>query len=175
MEVEVIEPHGFCSGVSRAIRLAESELVAANGKPVFCFGPIVHNEIVTDEILDLWPDVLEIRCICHITRAYSVDLDVPGIEVVMTLRRLDQRIELVYDTPVLIELGKSDRARALRHLVCGLKVYCGESHIVICKPCLQASVSLQIQQGVHRSGKTDLSPEYLNATVVALQLPLQIV
>lgn len=48
MEVEVIEPHGFCSGVSRALGLAESALSAANGEPVFCLGPIVHNEIVTD-------------------------------------------------------------------------------------------------------------------------------
>ena len=51
MEVEVIEPHGFCSGVSRALRLADSAVSSATpSSPVFCLHPIVHNGLVTDSL-----------------------------------------------------------------------------------------------------------------------------
>lgn len=43
MDVEVIEPHGFCHGVTQAIKLAEKAL--AEG-PVFSLHPLVHNETV---------------------------------------------------------------------------------------------------------------------------------
>ena len=51
MEVEVIEPHGFCSGVSRALRLAEDALASASpSNPVYCLRAIVHNELVTGSL-----------------------------------------------------------------------------------------------------------------------------
>jgi len=34
---------GFCFGVRRAIRIAYERLKAADGKPVYTFGPLVHN------------------------------------------------------------------------------------------------------------------------------------
>ena len=43
MTVEVIEPHGFCQGVTQALRLAGKAL--AEGE-AYCLHPIVHNETV---------------------------------------------------------------------------------------------------------------------------------
>lgn len=44
MKVEVLEPHGFCSGVRNAIARAEAAL--AKGGMVYCLHEIVHNELV---------------------------------------------------------------------------------------------------------------------------------
>jgi len=39
----VVEPHGFCSGVARAVESAQKILDLNQGKPVFCLNEIVHN------------------------------------------------------------------------------------------------------------------------------------
>lgn len=40
----IAKPHGFCSGVTRAVKIAESLLV--DGQTVYCLHEIVHNEQV---------------------------------------------------------------------------------------------------------------------------------
>ena len=42
-------PHGFCTGVSRAIRLAGSAL-GKHGPPVYCLNEIVHNSRVVEDM-----------------------------------------------------------------------------------------------------------------------------
>jgi len=42
MTINIDNQAGFCSGVKRAIRLAEEEL--KNGNELFCLGQIIHNE-----------------------------------------------------------------------------------------------------------------------------------
>ena len=49
MRVEVIEPHGFCAGVERALRLAHTTL-SDSPPPVCCLHEIVHNETVVQEL-----------------------------------------------------------------------------------------------------------------------------
>ena len=44
----VIHPHGFCSGVARAIKTAESILTRFQGEPVYCLNEIVHNRHVVE-------------------------------------------------------------------------------------------------------------------------------
>lgn len=46
MEALVAEPHGMCSGVARALRIAERTLAAHPGETLWCFHEIVHNEHV---------------------------------------------------------------------------------------------------------------------------------
>lgn len=46
MEVLVAEPHGMCSGVARALRIAERTLAEHPGETLWCFHEIVHNEHV---------------------------------------------------------------------------------------------------------------------------------
>ena len=48
-EVILAEPHGFCSGVRRAIEMAE-KAVAASARPVYCLHELVHNRLVVDSL-----------------------------------------------------------------------------------------------------------------------------
>lgn len=51
MRVEVIEPHGFCSGVKGAVEKARRALSA--GGPVWCLHELVHNKTVVGELKGL--------------------------------------------------------------------------------------------------------------------------
>jgi len=47
----VVSPHGFCSGVARAVRAAEAALARARGsEPVYCLHEIVHNQQVVSRL-----------------------------------------------------------------------------------------------------------------------------
>ena len=48
LRVEIIEPHGFCSGVKGAIEKARSAL--SSGGTVWCLHELVHNETVVGEL-----------------------------------------------------------------------------------------------------------------------------
>ena len=48
MRVEVIKPHGFCSGVRAAVEMARHAL-SVHGE-VWCLHELVHNGTVVDEI-----------------------------------------------------------------------------------------------------------------------------
>ncbi|MFO7871996.1 MAG: 4-hydroxy-3-methylbut-2-enyl diphosphate reductase [Kiritimatiellia bacterium] len=48
-KVIVARPHGFCVGVSRAVRAARAAC-SRFGKPVYCLNEIVHNEHVVGEL-----------------------------------------------------------------------------------------------------------------------------
>lgn len=57
MRISVIEPHGFCAGVTAALRkavavAAEAQEAAADGepRPVFCLHQLVHNEVVVNDL-----------------------------------------------------------------------------------------------------------------------------
>ena len=48
MKVKVAKTAGFCFGVKRAVELVEQQV--ALGKKVYTYGPIIHNEEVTDAL-----------------------------------------------------------------------------------------------------------------------------
>ncbi len=48
LEVKVAKSAGFCFGVKRAVELAEK--LAAEGRPVYTYGEIIHNEAVVREL-----------------------------------------------------------------------------------------------------------------------------
>ena len=45
-KIIIVEPHGFCSGVARAVETAELILERYAGQPVYCLNEIVHNRQV---------------------------------------------------------------------------------------------------------------------------------
>ena len=49
----VVSPHGFCSGVARAVATAEAVLAGARGEPVYCLNEIVHNKQVVARLTGL--------------------------------------------------------------------------------------------------------------------------
>ena len=48
MKVVVLEPHGFCAGVTAALRKAVA--VASGARPVYCLHQLVHNEVVVADL-----------------------------------------------------------------------------------------------------------------------------
>lgn len=46
----VATPHGFCSGVARAVAMAESLLAGHRGQTIYCLHEIVHNRQVVERL-----------------------------------------------------------------------------------------------------------------------------
>lgn len=49
-DIVVADPHGFCSGVKNAIKIAEQTL-ESSGEPIYCYHELVHNHIVVDRLV----------------------------------------------------------------------------------------------------------------------------
>jgi len=49
----VVLPHGFCSGVARAVQTAEAVLARFRGETVYCLNEIVHNKQVVSRLTSL--------------------------------------------------------------------------------------------------------------------------
>lgn len=49
----VVRPHGFCSGVARAVETAEAVLARFRDEPVYCLNEIVHNRQVVSRLTSL--------------------------------------------------------------------------------------------------------------------------
>jgi len=53
-EIEVINPHGYCAGVNRAIKIALDIVNKEDTlKPIYLLGNLIHNKIVTKKLSDL--------------------------------------------------------------------------------------------------------------------------
>ncbi len=48
MEIRVAEPHGMCSGVARALKIADEAIAAHPDETLWCFHEIVHNAHVVE-------------------------------------------------------------------------------------------------------------------------------
>lgn len=48
----VVQPHGFCSGVARAVQTAAAVLSRFKGETVYCLNEIVHNQQVVSRFTD---------------------------------------------------------------------------------------------------------------------------
>ena len=70
METILAEPHGFCSGVRRAIALAEE--AAKSSEPVYCLHELVHNRLVVERLASA--GCKEIVVIAEDTGCYGIDL-----------------------------------------------------------------------------------------------------
>lgn len=58
MKVILAKSAGFCFGVKRALETVNREIQETDG-PIYTYGPIIHNEIVVDDLKEQGVDVLE--------------------------------------------------------------------------------------------------------------------
>ncbi|MDO5303667.1 MAG: bifunctional 4-hydroxy-3-methylbut-2-enyl diphosphate reductase/30S ribosomal protein S1 [Clostridia bacterium] len=50
MEIIRAQHSGFCFGVKQAIEATEEQITKGNGKRIYTCGPLIHNELVTDDL-----------------------------------------------------------------------------------------------------------------------------
>ena len=50
MEVKLAKTAGFCFGVKRAVETVYEQVDQPRQKPIYTFGPIIHNEEVTADL-----------------------------------------------------------------------------------------------------------------------------
>lgn len=73
-KVVVAESAGFCFGVKRAVEIVENQIKSCPDKPIYTYGPIIHNEIVVSEFEASGVKVLE--------EDMPMDSVTPGIVIV---------------------------------------------------------------------------------------------
>lgn len=62
MKVLLAQSAGFCFGVKRALDTVEREIKKADGRPIYTYGPIIHNEIVVDDLKARGVRVMDENC-----------------------------------------------------------------------------------------------------------------
>ncbi len=79
MEVKVAKTAGFCFGVKRAVEMVYEQVDECEGKPIYTYGPIIHNEeVIKDmkkkgvEIIRDEDDLKEIQSGVVIIRSHGV-------------------------------------------------------------------------------------------------------
>ena len=79
MEVRLADCAGFCFGVKRAVDTVFEQL--KNGKTIYTYGPIVHNEEVVRELAEKGVKVLESKEeLKNLTRDYGRQVHVEVLE-----------------------------------------------------------------------------------------------
>lgn len=83
MEVILAEHAGFCFGVRRAVELVYEQ--AAGGKPIYTYGPIIHNEEVVKDleqkgvrVIETQEQIAEITEGTVVIRAHGVPKEICG-------------------------------------------------------------------------------------------------
>ena len=77
MEVILAEHAGFCFGVKRAVEQVYEQ--AATGKPIYTYGPIIHNEEVVKDLEYKGVRVIEDEQALHEIRTGTVVIRSHGV------------------------------------------------------------------------------------------------
>ena len=59
MNVKIMKPYGFCAGVEYVINMLHKVIEEHKGQKIYCFGQIVHNNRVNEEINSLGVIILQ--------------------------------------------------------------------------------------------------------------------
>ena len=73
----VVEPHGFCSGVARAVECAEEIIESTSDTSVFCLNEIVHNQQVVGGLKAR--GMIFVRCIDDVPEGSLLLLSAHGV------------------------------------------------------------------------------------------------
>lgn len=59
MQIKVAKTAGFCFGVKRAVETVYEQAETNQGKKIYTYGPIIHNEIVVNDLRQKGVEVIE--------------------------------------------------------------------------------------------------------------------
>ena len=99
MRVEVIEPHGFCSGVKGAVEKARRALSA--GGPVWCLHELVHNKTVVGELKGLGMRFVE--SLSDVPDGGTVLFSAHGVSPAVRERAVERGLKVVDATCPFVE------------------------------------------------------------------------
>ncbi len=142
MKVELAEHAGFCFGVDKAVSIVHEEIKKKGDKPIYTYGPIIHNEQVVaelaaqgvravedDEIGSIEPGVMILRS--HgVSREKEEELAAAGFTIVDAtcpfVKRIHKVVEKESVSGHVIIVGDPGHPE-----VAGIKGWCREEPYVI--------------------------------------------
>lgn len=120
MRIEVIEPHGFCAGVERALKMAEAAL-SDNPPPVYCLHEIVHNESVVQELASKGMRFVE--TVEEVPEAATVLISAHGTSPMIRTKAAERRLHVIDATCPFVAAAhakiQENFAQGLRTVVVG--------------------------------------------------------
>lgn len=129
MQVLVADPHGMCSGVARALRIAAQTLAERPGETLWCYHKLVHNEHVVSELRARgarFVDDLE-----EIPEGARVLFSAHGVSPAVREQAAARRLRVVDATcPFVAKVHAEARAYAARGLPIALVGHKGHDEIV---------------------------------------------
>ena len=109
MKIEVLEPHGFCAGVTGALRKA-MELGRTVG-PVYCLHELVHNELVVASLKKL--GFVFVESVAEVPEGATVLFSAHGVSPAVRAEAAARRLQVVDATcPFVTRVHKAARAFA---------------------------------------------------------------
>ena len=115
----IVEPHGFCSGVARAVATADLIVERSAGRPVYCLNEIVHNRQVVGALRER--GMVFVRSVEDVPEGSTLLLSAHGVSP-RVRRRAGERNLRVVDAvcPFVSKVHAEVRGFAAR----GMKVIC---------------------------------------------------
>ena len=121
MKVTVIEPHGFCAGVTAALKKAIGLSSRRSGSAVYCLHELVHNDIVVNDLGRRGFTFVE--SVEEVPEGATVLFSAHGVSPAVRRRAAERRLEVVDATCPFVErvhkAAKEFAARGLRVVVIG--------------------------------------------------------
>lgn len=114
MKVEVLEPHGFCAGVSNALRKA-LDLAETGVRPLYCLHELVHNGLVVAALKAR--GFVFVESIDEVPEGATVLFSAHGVSPEVRARAAARRLEVVDATcPFVERVHRAARAFSERGL-----------------------------------------------------------
>ena len=121
MRIVAIEPHGFCAGVTAALRKALSLLDRRSPRTVYCLHELVHNEIVVGDLKRR--GMVFVESLDEVPVGATVLFSAHGVSPTVRTRAAERKLEVVDATCPFVEkvhrAARDFAARGLRVVVIG--------------------------------------------------------
>ena len=110
MKIELAKTAGFCFGVRRAVDTVYQQVGQAGGKPIYTYGPIIHNdEVVKDleqkgvKVLDSKEELAAVEEGIVIIRSHGVSKEICGLMERKGIRCVDATCPFVKKIHKIVE------------------------------------------------------------------------
>ena len=119
MKIVAIEPHGFCAGVTNALRKAKSLL--SPSAPVYCLHELVHNELVVNDLKRR--GMVFVESLDEVPEGATVLFSAHGVSPAVRAQAASRKLKVVDATCPFVEkvhkAAKEFASRGLKVVVIG--------------------------------------------------------